>query len=176
MLSSLQIAKRKKLLRKSEQAKGNSRRGDVDRATNSKADDQDLVSVQAVYQSESESEESLSGDDREEIPDISEVAIQNVIIEDSATEEAITQVVVEENIKFCEEPEDNKEAVQQNSSASVPNKQYFSPENESNLPIEQINQEIDEDKSSAALSTLRKLKFKKVLLMTFLSMFLTISS
>jgi hypothetical protein len=144
--------------------------------TNSKGDDQDLVSIQAVYQSDSESEESLSGDDREENTEISEIAIQNVIVEDPVTEEeekANTQIAVEENIEPSEYAEEIVELIHQDPLDSNPKEsmqQCLSAEIKLNLSSDQsnpTNAEIDENKSSAALSTLRKLKFKKVSLDNF---------
>jgi hypothetical protein len=178
-----EVAKRKKLLRQSEQSKGVPKKSEGDRVmTSPKTDDQDLVSVQAVYQSDSESEESLSGDDREEnVTEISEVAIHNIIVEDpiidqhqeqkqkqeeqeqeEQEEQNVNISVVEENHKSPEDPEemiDSKPPIQHDSLS--PQIELDHPTNDqSNSRM--MSQEIDKDKSSAALSTLRKLKFKKV--------------
>jgi hypothetical protein len=169
-----QIAKKKRLLRQSEEAKALSKKNQATTiaTTATKIDDQDLLSIQAVHQSDSESEESLSGDDRDETDDpipISEAALQNIIIEDVLPVEKELPVF-EIELKLEKTIPGNEER----ESEEPPSRDFLIDRNDkqdridetlllSNMRTQTIDDhEINTDKSSAALSTLRKLKSKKV--------------
>lgn len=152
------MEKKKKLLRKVEKAKSNK-----DLSQGQTADDN--ISLQPAYPTDSESEESLSGDDRDDNPEISETAIQNIIIEDDPKPSSDIFQVEEQVGKDSSEEATHSTNLAQENTESINSQEVINSVMGDTTGIDiPVRQEIDEDKSLAALSTLRKLKSKKVAL------------
>jgi hypothetical protein len=186
MNSQFQVMKKQKLLKQSEQSKLRSKVDTIDREKVSLLVTSETTAQSQSNQPESDSEESLSGDDRDSlVEEISEQAIQNIIIE----QPRISLQSPPKGSLEVEENDPTTEIIVNNENASIDNAEIITissvsrveeevivdsppeiPTNETmdlgqvmNISHQMVPSESNfEDKSLAALSTLRKLKSKKV--------------
>lgn len=123
----------------------------------------DSISNQPAVPIDSDSEESLSGDDRDENPEISEIAVQNVIIEDAPREQSPSALESDAG-NFPDSSSDALEVSISNHTSPLLKPESFKilPSHTHHIDESKSLTADIEDKSLAALSTLRKLKIKKV--------------